>query len=101
MASSVPETTVCWLTFSSMPIRVNHEALAGQLVNMLGGGPMRVVHTELSEIEVVTLLLHPYTLPTVLDVIIGDLKYRISIDVSETDFIMQSAVMRCALEMGL
>ena len=101
MASSVPETNVCWLTFSSMPLSVNHEALAGQLVDMLGGGPMRVVRTKLSKIQVVTLLLHPYTtLPMVCDVIVGDIKYRITIDISETDCIMQSEVLRCALEMG-
>ena len=100
MASSVPETTVCWLTFSGMPLSVNHEALAGQLVDMLGVGPMRVVRTELSKIQVVTLLLHTSTLPMVYDVLLGDRKYRITIDISETDCIMQSEVLRCALEMG-
>src|SRR3954454_16444413 len=70
MASSVPETTVCWLTFSSIPLSVNHEALARLLGDMLGGGPMRVVRTELSKIEVVTLLLHPSMVPMVIDVIV-------------------------------
>ena len=100
MASSVPETTVCWLTFSGMPLSINHEALVGQLVDMLGGGPMRVVRTELSKIQVVTPLLHPSNLPMVCDIILNDRKYRITIDISETDCIMQSEVLRCALEMG-
>ena len=89
MASSVPETTVCWLTFSGMPLSINHEALVGQLVDMLGGGPMRVVRTELSKIQVVTPLLHPSNLPMVCDIILNDRKYRITIDISETDCIMQ------------
>ena len=99
MASSVLETTICWLTFSRVPASHNHEALAGQLVAMLGGGAMRVVRTEVSEIEVVTLLLNPHTtVPTGWDLYFGDRKYRITINVSETENEMQEALMRMVLE---
>ena len=62
---------------------------------MLGGGAMRVVRTEVSEIEVVTLLLNPHsTVPMGCNLYVGDRKYRITINVSETENEMQEALMR-------
>ena len=102
MASSIPDPKVCWLIFYGMPASDNHEPLAGQLVKMLGGRPMRVVRTELSEVEVVTLLVNPdRTVPMELYLYVSHRKYRITIDVSETPNEMQEAVMRMVLESNL